>query len=105
MVNAVLRRGKSGVVAKLHQNGNITDAEKVDVVCIGSMFKSWELLKVSFIDTTRQIAASGQEQRLNRLLYVNDSSAIGAARYAADDRARVSLPLCNNITILHNFCG
>ena len=106
MVNAVLRRGKSSVVAKLQQNGNITDAEKVDVVCIGSMFKSWELLKVSFIDTTRQIAASRQEQRLNRLLYVNDSSAIGAARYAARrDRARVSLPLCNNITILHNFCG
>ena len=106
MVNAVLHRSRGSIVTNLQENNLMINPEMLDVVCIGSMFKSWKLLKASFINTICQSSVGWQQQRLSRLLYVNDSSAIGAARYAAErGRTQVTLPLCKNIDILHTFRG
>ena len=88
-----------------HQVLQIVNNKKVDIICIGSMFKSWVLLQSAFVKVLRE-----QEKRnsvIKRLLYVNDSSAIGAARYAVmyglPLHKQPTLPLCKNVNVLYDF--
>ncbi|XP_029655234.1 N-acetyl-D-glucosamine kinase-like [Octopus sinensis] len=56
----------------------------VDIVCTGSMWKSWDLLKSGF--------KSGMEPTVDyRLLYLKKTAAIGAALYAAKCSSKGSL--------------
>ena len=99
MVNGVLQQNSN------HKALQIVNNKKVDIICIGSMFKSWALLQSAFVKVLRE-----QEKGhsvIKRLLYVNDSSAIGAARYAVmyglPLHQQPTLPLCKNVNVLYDF--
>ena len=72
-----VRRGNTGYFVMYFPA--IVNNKEVDIICIGSMFKSWALLQSAFVKVLREQEKGNSIIR--RLLYVNDSSAIGAARY------------------------
>jgi len=49
------------------------------VVCVGSVFKSWELLESGFVDALRSPRVAGSHVRAVTLLRVTETAALGAA--------------------------
>ncbi|KAI7692691.1 hypothetical protein SSS_02922 [Sarcoptes scabiei] len=71
--------------------------DHVSIICVGSVFKSWSLLERTFLNEI------GPFSKLIEIIYLTETSAIGAAYFAAKDSIRLPIDHRQHYQLLCRF--
>lgn len=87
------------IVAHLPKADKAVVAAGLNIVCVGAVFGSWDLLEPGFVDVL------SQHLKNFRLLKLKQSSAVGAAKFAAKCVGVLDLPIDQTTELLYAYSG